>query len=84
MIIKSPNKPMKTILNLSVLTFLLMAPSSRCFALQHNVDVSKERAKELGVTIRSNLNGQSRVKVWLEFKAQGVLKNFSISVWQRY
>lgn len=45
--------------------------------MQHNLDVSRERAKELGVTIRSQTNGQSGIKVWLEFKTQGELKNFS-------
>jgi hypothetical protein len=39
---------------LSVLTVLVMAASSRCLALQENADVSQERAKELGVAIRSN------------------------------
>jgi hypothetical protein len=71
------NANMKTILNISVLTCLLIAVSSECFAEQRNVVVSKERAKELGVTIRSNMNGQSGVKVWLEFKPQAVLKNFT-------
>ncbi len=39
--------------------------------------VSRERAKELGVTIRSNPNGESGVRVWLEFQPKGVLKNFT-------
>jgi hypothetical protein len=68
---------MKTILKISVLTFLLIAASSHCFADQQNMEVSKERAKELGVTIRSHLNGQSGVKVWLEFVPKGGLKDFT-------
>ena len=68
---------MKTLLNISVLTFLLIAASSQCFAMQANMDVSRERAKELGVTIRSHTNGEAGVAVWIEFKTQGVLKNFT-------
>lgn len=40
-------------------------------------EVSKERAKELGVTLRSRLNGDAGVAVWIEFKAVGALKNFT-------
>lgn len=68
---------MKAMRNLPVLAFLLLAASSPCFALQVNTDVSKERAKEMGVTIRSHLNGEAGVAVWIEFKPQGVLKNFT-------
>ena len=68
---------MNIVLNLSVLTFLLMVAPSQCFALVSLADVSKERAKELGVTVRSHLNGEAGVAVWLEFKPQGELKNFT-------
>lgn len=68
---------MKTMLNLSVLTFLLVAGSSQCFAEIVIRDVSKAKAKEMGVTIRSHKNGDAGVMVRLEFKAQGVLKDFN-------
>lgn len=68
---------MKTILRISVPVFLLFAASSQCFALQVNMEVSPERAKELGVVMRSNPNGEAGVAVWLEFKPQGVLKKFT-------
>ena len=68
---------MTTILNISVLTFLLMAAASQCFALQLNKDVSREQAKELGVAIRSNMDGENGVKVWLELKTKDELKSFT-------
>ncbi len=73
----SPNKYMKTILNISVLTFLLFAVSSPCFAAWSIGQVSKERAKELGMEIRSKANGTNAVWVELEFKTEGKLKSFS-------
>jgi len=68
---------MKTIFRISALAFLLTAASSPCFAMQENMEVSKERAKAMGVAIRSHTNGEAGVKVWIEFKTQGVLKNFA-------
>jgi len=68
---------MKTILNISVLTFLLVAASSPCFAEMLITDVSRAKAKEMGVAIRSHKNGDAGVKVRLEFRTQGVLKDFN-------
>lgn len=67
---------MKTLLKISVTSFLFIAASSHCFALMMIADVSKERAKEMGVTMRSKKNGDAGVAVWLEFKTQGALKKF--------
>ena len=64
-------------MNISVLTFLLVAASSQCFAEIVIKDVSTNRAKELGVTIRTNMNGQAGVQVWLEFKTTGELTKYS-------
>ena len=71
------NTKTKMIVNISILTFLLVAASSQCFAEMTIQDVSKERAKELGVTIRTNMNGQAGIQVRLEFKTDGELKGFS-------
>ena len=71
------NTKTKTIMNISVLTFLLVAASSRCFAEIVIEDVSTNRAKEWGVTIRTNMNGQAGIQVRLEFKTDGELKRFS-------
>jgi len=68
---------MKTILYISVLAVLLAVAPSRCFALMEIYDVSKARAKEMGVSIRSQKNGDEGVMVCVEFKIQGVLKDFS-------
>src|SRR4051812_36194339 len=38
--------------------------------------VSRERAKELGMEIRSNAAGPKAVRVELEFKTEGEFKNF--------
>ena len=70
------NNSMKKILNILAVTSVLTVASSPCFALQENMDVSKERARTIGVTIRSHPNGEAGLKVWVEFKTEGVLKNF--------
>ena len=58
------------------LTLLVFAPS-RCFALMTVQEVSKERAKDLGMEIRAKANGTNAVWVELEFKPEGKLKRFS-------
>jgi hypothetical protein len=63
--------------DIPIVMLLFMAACTQSFALQQNVEVSRERAKELGVTIRSNVDGENGVKVWLEFLPRGVLQNFS-------
>lgn len=68
---------MKTGRNRLALALLLFAAASPCFGLVLIADVSKERAKEMGVTLRSHLNGDAGVAVWLEFKTQGALKDFT-------
>ncbi len=68
---------MQALLKFSALTFLLLAASSPCSAMVSLADVSKERAKAMGVTLRSKPNGDAGVAVWLEFKTQGELKNFA-------
>src|SRR5262249_24836976 len=66
---------MKTAFNIAVLAVLLVAPSP-CFAAWDVEIVSKDRAKELGMEIRSTA-GPKQVRVELEFKVEGPLKNFS-------
>ena len=67
---------MKTAFSLAVLAALLVAPG-RCFALWGIAPVSKERAKELGIEIRSTAAGPDQVRVEMEFQAAGLLKKFS-------
>lgn len=68
---------MKAKLTLTVLAVVFLAAASPCSALTSIDEVSKERAKEMGVTFRTHPNGQHGVTVWMEFKATGVLKNFT-------
>jgi len=70
-------KYMKTILNISVLSILLVVAPSLCSAMMEIEDVSKARAKELGMEIRSNAAGPAAVRVELEFETKGALKSFS-------
>jgi len=69
---------MKTIGKIAIFAavLLVMAPG-RCLALWGIESVSKERAKELGVQVRTTATGPNHVIVKLEFKTEGELKNFS-------
>ena len=67
---------MKKILNIAVLAVLLVA-ASPCFALTFHVPVSKERAKELGMEVRTTATGPNHVIVQLEFKTEGKFEEFS-------
>jgi len=60
----------------AVMAILLVAPG-RSFALWEIESVSKERAAELGMKIRSERVGPDQVRVELEFKAEGELKTFA-------
>ena len=66
---------MKTLFGIAVLAVLLVA-ASPCFALWVTVPVSKEGAKELGLEVRSTAAGPNQIRVELEFKIEGKLKDF--------
>ena len=68
---------MKTIFSFLVLGILLVAAPSPCFGLMEIEHVSKERAKALGVEIRSIAAGPKIVRVELAFEIKGELKSFS-------
>ena len=68
---------MKTIFNIFILAVLLLVAPSPCFALWGIAPVSKEGAKELGMQVRSEPAGPNHVRVELEFKPEGKLKDFS-------
>jgi hypothetical protein len=67
---------MKTLFGIAVLAVLLVA-ASPCFALTFHVSVSKERAKELGLEVRTTATGPNHVSVQLEFKTEGKFEAFS-------
>ena len=68
---------MKTIVNIVAFAVLFGVAPSLCFALWEVEDVSTERAKELGMEVRSQAAGPNHVTVELEFKTEGALKDFS-------
>ena len=68
---------MKATRILSVLTALLVIAPNWSFALESIEPVSKERAKELGLEIRSHAAGPGLVRVELEFETKDELKSFS-------
>jgi hypothetical protein len=61
---------MKTLFRIAVLAVLLVA-ASPCFALTIHIPVSKEKAKEMGMEVRTTATGPDRVSVQLEFKTEG-------------
>lgn len=68
---------MKTLLSSTGIALLLLfGYASTCPAeiLVENVDV--EKAKKLGIAMKSKV-GKNSVKVWLEFKKEGALEKFT-------
>lgn len=63
--------------NLSVATVLLTLAATPCIAMMSIEIVTKERAKALGMEIRSNPAGPKAVRVELEFERKGELKDFT-------
>lgn len=68
---------MKTVFKIAAVAALLVVAPSPCFALWLIAPVSKERAKELDMEVRSEAAGPNHVRVELECNAEGALKNFS-------
>lgn len=62
---------------MSVLAILLAMTAGRCVAEMVIEQVTKPRAKELGMEIRAKAAGPEGVKVTLEFDAKGELTSFS-------
>jgi hypothetical protein len=55
---------------------MLLSLCTNSFGMMDIMDVSREQAKAWGVTIRTNLNGQAGVRVWMEFKPEGKFRQF--------
>jgi hypothetical protein len=68
---------MKALLTLLTTVLLLTAARTQCAAMISVEDVSKERAQELGITFRTNTNGQAGIRVWMEFKLKGELQKIT-------
>lgn len=69
--------PPKHALALSLVAFCILITSGPCPGLTEITDVSKERAKELGLTVRTHPNGTAGIRVRLEVKTTGELQKFS-------
>ena len=67
---------MKRMTVLLALTILFVMIPSPCFAEMSIEQVTKERAKKLGLEIRLKGNGPNEVWVEVEFKDEGELKDF--------
>ena len=67
---------MKTAFSIAVLAIVLGAPSL-CFASWEIAPVNKELAKKMGMEVRSEPAGPNHVRVELEFKTEGELKDYS-------
>lgn len=68
---------MQHIRNLSLLAILFLALPDWCFALVKLENVTPDRAKALGLEVRSNAAGPDAVRVELEFEIKGDLQKFS-------
>ncbi len=67
---------MKTFSTIALIALLFVIAPGPCFAFMEIEQVTKERAKELGIELRTKANGQNEVWVELEFHAKGGLKDF--------
>jgi hypothetical protein len=67
----------QTALGCSILMAMLFIVPSPCRAFEEIEIVTKERAKALGLEIRSNAAGPDAVRVELEFAVNGELKNYN-------
>ena len=72
---------MKTAFSIAASAVLLIS-TSPCFALGSVLQVSREEAKKMGMEVRSETAGPNQVRVALEFKVEGGLKNFKcVDLW---
>src|SRR6266550_1729379 len=69
--------PLRTPLHLFGQILLLLACARPCFAMMDIEEVSKSRAKELGIEIQSKGAGPDATFVQLEFGVKGDLKQFA-------
>lgn len=68
---------MKPTFTIAVSILLFLSSSLSSFAMICVGDLSKEEALELGITMKQRTNGDAGVLVWIEFKKENFLKDFS-------
>lgn len=71
------SKKMKMLFSIVVVTFSFVMTTNVSFAIMGIEQVSKERAKALGVEVRAKASGPKHIWVELEFKPKGELKKFN-------
>jgi hypothetical protein len=68
---------------IATLVFANLAIGSTCYAMISVGFLNKEDAKaKYGITMHARPNGDAGVKVWLEFKKEGLLKDFTYAEFQ--
>ncbi|HTL17072.1 MAG TPA: hypothetical protein VL793_07535 [Patescibacteria group bacterium] len=67
---------MKTALKMALLLLPLMIVPHRSSAMMGIAALTKEQAQAMGITVRSEKNGEAGVLLWLEFKASGKFATF--------
>ncbi|MBX7211330.1 MAG: hypothetical protein K1X78_23685 [Verrucomicrobiaceae bacterium] len=67
---------MKTIIHFTALALLFTLTTGHCFGMWDVEEVSRERAKELGIEIRSQPAGPGNLLVELEFPTKGKFEKF--------
>ena len=71
---------MTTFRTLAYFPFLaLISPASAMISVG---TLSPEKAKEMGITMKSHPNGDHGIKVWLEFKKEGFMKDLNYTRFQ--
>lgn len=68
---------MKTLFHLAVLAVMIAIAPGTSFALWDLAPVSTGEAKKIGLEVRAERSGPNHIRVELEFKPEGQLKNFS-------
>lgn len=68
---------MRILFNVAAAAVVLIAAPGPCFALWEIAPVDRERAKKMGIEVRTTAAGPRQVRVELEFKVERELKDFS-------
>ena len=68
---------MKTLYRIPVAALLIFAIAHPAFAMISVGILSKEKAGEMGITMKSRNNGDAGVMVWLEFEKGGFVDSLS-------
>lgn len=68
---------MKTAFRTVLLVLGLMALVVPCYGLISVGELTKAKAEEMGIVMKQRPNGDAGVKVWIEFRREGFMKDLS-------